>query len=60
MKRIFAVACLTVLAAGAFAAEREAPAPDEAGRSSVFAELQALGFDLGRFRPDGSGRYPYR
>jgi hypothetical protein len=27
---------------------------------SVFGDLAALGYDLGRFRPDHAGRYPYR
>ena len=27
---------------------------------SVFADLAAFGYDLGKFRPDYSGRFPYR
>lgn len=32
--------------------------PPPAG--SVFADLAALGYDLGKFRPDYAGRFPYR
>ena len=27
---------------------------------SVFADLAAFGYDLGKFRPDYGGRFPYR
>jgi hypothetical protein len=35
-----------------------AGAPPAAG--SVFTELADLGYDLGKFRPDYAGRFPYR
>ena len=31
-----------------------------AAENPVFTELQALGFDLAKFRPDYTGRFPYR
>jgi len=59
MKSILAAACLSVLAAAPLAAEPVGKGPKGGARSTVFAELQGLGFDLGRFRPDSPGR-PYR
>ena len=38
------------------------PAPAETPQvaGSVFADLTAFGYDLGKFRPDYAGRFPYR
>jgi len=70
MKTILAVATIAaVLAAGAAAASPAPPAPPAAAfpiagappaAGSVFAELADLGYDLGKFRPDYAGRFPYR
>jgi len=59
MKSILATACLAAitLAAPAGAWPDAGSAPPA---SSVFADLQGLGFDLGKFRPDYTGRFPYR
>lgn len=59
MKSILAAACLSVLAAAPLAAEPAGRGAESGARSTVFAELEGLGFDLGRFRPDSPGR-PYR
>lgn len=59
MKSVLAAACLAAIALAA-----PAGATPEADGSvvtnPVFTELQALGFDLGKFRPDYAGRFPYR
>ncbi|MCB1498316.1 MAG: hypothetical protein KDK07_00765 [Bauldia sp.] len=60
MKAMFAAACVAaaLLASPAGAA----PAPDRPviDEGTVFDELSALGFDLGKFHPDYAGRFPYR
>lgn len=59
----------TILAAGTIAAVAaiaatppviSAPAETPPAAGSVFADLAALGYDLGKFRPGHQGRYPYR
>ena len=67
MKTILAAATVAAaLAAGAAAASPAAPAvasPEAAAPvviDSVFAELAGLGYDLGKFKPDYVGRFPYR
>lgn len=59
MKSMLAAACLSLFAATPLAAGPAHRDPGHGARSTVFAELQGLGFDLGKFRPDGAGR-PYR
>lgn len=59
MKSVLAAACLAAITLAAPAGatpEGAGPAPT----NPVFTELQALGFDLGKFRPDYVGRFPYR
>jgi hypothetical protein len=66
MKTILAVAAVaTAFAAGSAAAATTPsalPAPVETPPAvgSVFADLAAFGYDLGKFRPDYGGRFPYR
>ncbi len=60
MKSILGAACLVVLAAGPSAPAATAPPSAVDTVSTVFVELETLGFDLGKFRPDFAGRYPYR
>ena len=61
MKSILgAAACFVVLAAGPAAPEAATPPVAGSAGSTVFAELEGLGFDLGKFHPDHAGRYPYR
>lgn len=59
MKSMLAAACLSLFAATPLVAQPTSAVVEDGARSSVFAELEGLGFDLGRFRPDGAGR-PYR
>ena len=58
MRSALAAACLATLALAAPAGA----VPDAAGApaSVVFTDLQALGFDLAKFHPDYTGRFPYR
>lgn len=59
MKSVLAAACLAAIAlAGPAGATPEAAGV--APVNPVFTDLQALGFDLGKFRPDYAGRFPYR
>ena len=58
MKTILAATVAAVLAAGSAAASTPPAVASPAG--SVFAELADLGYDLGKFRPDYAGRFPYR
>ncbi len=63
MKTILAATIAAVLAAGSAAASTTPPAvasPEARLAGSVFAELADLGYDLGKFRPDYAGRFPYR
>ncbi len=66
MKTMLAAAGIAAtLAAGAAAASttpsaRAAPADTPPAVGSVFADLAAFGYDLGKFRPDYAGRFPYR
>ena len=65
MKTIFAAAAVAALTAGSAAAATAPsalPDPTEtpAAAGSVFADLAAFGYDLGKFRPDYGGRFPYR
>ncbi|HET7717152.1 MAG TPA: hypothetical protein VFK86_16130 [Bauldia sp.] len=59
---LVALAVMAALAGGSQAAPSTAlpEAPAQSARTSLFVDLSALGYDLGRFRPDYSGRYPYR
>jgi hypothetical protein len=59
MRSIFAAACVLALA-GSSAMAAGGSTPSATAGSSVFADLQGLGFDLGKFRPDYTGRFPYR
>lgn len=66
MKSTLAALTITASAAGVAGASTIPPAasvPAEAppaAAASVFADLAALGYDPGRFRPDYPGRFPYR
>ena len=66
MRMMFAaIAVASGLAGGPAAAWAELAAVDTAasnvpGVGSLFADLAALGYDLGKFRPDYEGRFPYR
>jgi hypothetical protein len=60
MRSIFTAACLVALASGSAMAVGSGSTPSATVGSSVFADLQGLGFDLGKFRPDYTGRFPYR
>jgi hypothetical protein len=54
----------TMAIAAAFAAGSAAasttPLATSPAPGSVFADLAAFGYDLGKFRPDYAGRFPYR
>jgi hypothetical protein len=58
MKTILAAAVVAVTLAGGSASAATVEAPPSGG--SVFADLAAFGYDLGKFRPDYDGRFPYR
>jgi hypothetical protein len=66
MKTILAAAAVAATFAAGSAAAATAPsalpAPMETppAPGSVFADLAAFGYDLGKFRPDYGGRFPYR
>jgi hypothetical protein len=60
MRSIFAAACFLALAGGNAVAAAGGSTPSASVGSSVFADLQGLGYDLGKFRPDYTGRFPYR
>lgn len=60
MKTLLAAACLSTFAVGAAWAESRGITPSFTIGGSVFADLTALGFDLGKFEPAFSGRFPYR
>lgn len=58
-----ALAIAATIDAGTAAASTRVVAPAAATpppAGSVFADLSALGYDLGKFRPDYPGRLPYR
>ena len=59
MKTVLAAACLAAIALAAPAGATPDPGTG-APANTVFTDLQALGFDLGKFRPDYAGRFPYR
>jgi hypothetical protein len=59
----FAAMTIAMLAGPAAAAADDAPtAPVETPPAvgSVFEELEAIGYDLDKFRPPYAGRFPYR
>jgi hypothetical protein len=63
MKTILAAAAFATFAAGsadAATTPSAGPAPAIAApvAGSVFAELEGLGYDLGKFKPDYAGRFP--
>ena len=60
MRSIFATAFVLAIAGGNAAAATGGSTPSATIGSSVFADLQGLGYDLGKFRPDYTGRFPYR
>lgn len=66
MKPLLAALCLAACTAShaataaASSQPSEAEPSEEVSGSSVFADLQGLGYDLGKFRPDYTGRFPYR
>ena len=60
MKALLAAACLATCLAAGLARAAPAAAGPMTGEGTVFDELSALGFDLGKFRPDYTGRFPYR
>jgi hypothetical protein len=62
MKTTFAALVIAMLAGPAAAAETAPSAPVETPPAvdSVFEELAAFGYDLDKFRPPYSGRFPYR
>jgi len=53
---------LATASAAAATTPSAGPAPADAPPAvgSVFADLEGFGYDLGKFRPDYSGRFPYR
>ncbi len=64
MKSFLAAAAVLAALAGPTTGSAPAatPAPHEPppAASSVFTDLSAFGYDLGRFRPTYTGRFPYR
>ncbi len=66
MKTILAATTVVVIlvASGAVASPAppsvDAPEAFAPAAGSIFAELTDLGYDLGKFRPDYAGRFPYR
>lgn len=53
-------AAMSIGAASASTQVLPLTAPTSRAIGSVFADLAAFGYDLGRFRPDYTGRFPYR
>jgi hypothetical protein len=63
MKTILAAAAYSAIMAGSAAATTTpsaGPAPTAPAVGSVFTDLAGFGYDLGKFRPDYAGRFPYR
>ncbi len=65
MKTILAAATVVVIFVASGAAASPAPssvdAPEAiAPAAGIFAELTDLGYDLGKFKPNYAGRFPYR
>jgi hypothetical protein len=65
MKTILTAAVVAAFAAGSADAATTPPAvaaplATPPAASSVFVDLAVLGYDPGRFRPDYTGRFPYR
>lgn len=60
MKTLLAAACLSAFTFGTASAEPRGTTPSLTIGGSVFDDLTALGFDLGKFEPAFSGRFPYR
>jgi hypothetical protein len=62
-KTINAIVVATALIggpAGAWASPGMDMAAEAPAAGSTFADLAAMGYDLGKFRPDYDGRFPYR
>ncbi len=59
MRSTLAAACLAAIAFAAPAGAMPDP-PAAAPTAPVFGELEALGFDLAKFHPSYTGRFPYR
>ena len=59
-----AVAAATLIGGSAAVSAGFTPAVTMPGEppavGAVFADLAALGYDLGKFKPDYTGRFPYR
>ena len=60
MKFLIAAACMVTVSVGTAQAGPEGSRPSVTIRGSVFDDLSALGFDLGKFEPAFTGRFPYR
>jgi hypothetical protein len=60
MKTILTAACLAAMFAAGPASATPTDSRPATGEGTVFDDLSALGFDLGKFRPDYAGRFPYR
>ena len=66
MKTILAAATVAVIFVASGAAASPAPSSVDAPEAiapavaGIFAELTDLGYDLGKFKPNYAGRFPYR